>query len=82
MNRILVSFLLIASGAISGPVEAQNEAQSGPRRGVVEEIVVTATKRGEQSLQDLPMAITAFSEETLEIIGADDMLDYLGMVLV
>ena len=41
--------------------------------------MVTASKRGEQNLQDMPMAITALTEAKLEIIGADDMLDYLGL---
>ena len=79
MKMILVSFLLIASGAISGPAAAQADSQSDSRRDAIDEIVVTASKRGEQSLQDMPIAITALTEEKLEIIGADDMLDYLGL---
>ena len=79
MKMILVSFLLIASGAISGTAAAQADSQSDARRDAIDEIVVTATKRGEQSLQDMPLAITALTEEKLQIIGADDMLDYLGL---
>ena len=74
MKMILVSVLLIASGAISGTAAAQGESTRD-----IDEIVVTATKRGEQSLQDMPLAITALTEEKLQIIGADDMLDYLGL---
>lgn len=76
MNRLLVSFVLVSTAAMSGPVAAQSDSESRS----IEEIVVTATKRGEQNLQDVPMSITAFSEEQLEIVGADDLLDYLTMV--
>ena len=74
MNRLLISFVLVATAAMSGTAAAQSESTRD-----IEEIVVTASKRGEQSLQDMPMAITALTQEKLEIIGADDMLDYLGL---
>lgn len=74
MKRLLISFVLVATAAISGTAVAQGDSTR-----TIDEIVVTATKRGEQSLQDMPMAITALTEEKLQIIGADDMLDYLGL---
>ena len=79
MNRLLISFVLVATTAMSGTAAAQADSQSDARREAIDEIVVTATKRGEQSLQDMPMAITALTEAKLQIIGADDMLDYLGL---
>ena len=45
------------------------------RAQVVEEIIVTATKR-ETSLQDTAMSITALSEFELQRIGAEGIFDY------
>ena len=74
MNRLLISFVLVATAAMSGTAAAQGESTRS-----IDEIVVTASKRGEQSLQDMPMAITALTEQKLQILGADDLLDYLGL---
>ena len=41
---------------------------------VIEEVVVTATKR-EQSLQEVPVAVTALSPEVLERAGVKDLRD-------
>lgn len=45
----------------------------------IQEVVVTATKR-EASLQDVPMAMQAFTGETLESIGADQVDSYYRMI--
>ena len=42
---------------------------------VIEEVVVTATKR-EEPLQDVPIAVTALTEQTLERVGAANFADY------
>lgn len=42
---------------------------------VIEEVVVTATKR-EQPLQDVPIAVTALTEENLQQVGAANFSDY------
>ncbi|MEJ2256795.1 MAG: TonB-dependent receptor [Woeseiaceae bacterium] len=42
----------------------------------IEEITVTATKR-EESLQDVPVAVTALSETALEEIGITNFADYV-----
>ena len=41
---------------------------------VVEEVIVTAQKR-EQSIQDVPIAISAFDQEFLDDAGIDDILE-------
>ena len=48
---------------------------SGASQAQLEEIVVTATKRA-ASLQDVPLSITAVSGETLELMGAESLLDF------
>jgi len=66
---------LIASAvavAVSAPAVAQDRASA------LEEVIVTAQKRSE-SLQDTPISISAFSQDTLEAIGvteADQIADY------
>ncbi len=74
MNRFLISFVLVATAAMSGTAAAQSDSARE-----IDEIIVTASKRGEQNLQDMPISITALTEAKLELIGADDMLDYLGL---
>ena len=51
-----------------------------PSSGGVEEIVVTASKRGAERLQDIPISITAISQEKMERSGMDDFLDYARAV--
>ncbi len=46
---------------------------------VLEEVVVTARKRAE-SLQEVPVAVTAFSTETMESLGIKNMHDIDGLV--
>lgn len=41
---------------------------------MLEEVIVTAQKR-EQNLQDVPIAVTAFTGETLKLTGANDLVD-------
>ena len=59
-----------------------NQSGTGPRpgngssiRGGLEEIIVTARKRPE-SAQDIPIAIQALSQDTLQAMGAQAMEDY------
>ena len=45
----------------------------------LEEVVVTARKR-EESLQEVPVAVTAFSEQTMQSLGIRNMRDFDGLV--
>lgn len=55
----------LASSAIALPAQAQ-----------IEEILVTATKR-EESMQDVPVAVSALTEESLDQLGVTNFEDYL-----
>ena len=55
-------------------------AQEASESGILEEIVVTATKRGAQSLQDTAMSIVAVGSETLENTSAEGFDDYIKFV--
>jgi len=50
------------------PSWAQAQSSSGP--SILDELVVTAQKR-EESVQDVPIAVSAFSEQTLKTQGID-----------
>ena len=45
----------------------------------IEEIVVTARKRAE-NLQDVPIAITAFTAETIERAGIERPADFISLI--
>ena len=71
-NKILPSLsalALINTAAFSGIVAGQSQA-------TVEEIVVTARKKAE-GLQDVPVSVSAITEETLEEKGVNVFEDYL-----
>jgi iron complex outermembrane receptor protein len=62
----------VLAGSMAVPVLANAQATKGPT--ALEEIVVTARKR-EESLQEVPIAVTAFSAQTLENIGFKNLED-------
>ena len=71
-NKILPSlstFALLNASVFTGITAAQSQA-------TVEEIVVTARKKAE-SLQDVPLSVSALREETLEEKGVNVFEDYL-----
>ena len=71
-NKILPSLSALAllnASVFSGIISAQSQA-------TVEEIVVTARKKSE-SLQDVPLSVSAIREETLEERGINVFEDYL-----
>ena len=49
---------------------------ASPAYSQIEEVIVTATKRP-QSLQDVPVAVSAIQEETLDQLGVSNFEDYL-----
>ena len=49
---------------------------TAPAFGQIEEVIVTATKRP-QSMQDVPVAVSAVQEETLDQLGVSNFEDYL-----
>lgn len=76
----LVKSALMAGAALGALVTAgAASAQDAPQFTAVEEIIVTA-RRTEESLQRTPLSVSAFSEATLERIGAQDVTDLQGAV--
>lgn len=66
------SFLALSAAAL--PALAQTADDGG---AVVEELVVTAEKR-EQSLQDVPVAVSAFTSESRDVRGITGIQDFVN----
>lgn len=64
----------------AAPAMAQDAGpQQDEQAGTLDDIVVTARRRGER-LQDVPVAVTALTSETLENLQASDIGDLEGAV--
>ncbi len=59
------------------PFATTNAQQGGA--STIDEVVVTARKRAE-SLQDVPIAITAFTEQTIERAGIERPADFISLM--
>jgi iron complex outermembrane receptor protein len=66
---VAASWLTLTHAALAQELAAEEKAA-----GTVDEIVVTAQKR-EQSLQDVPISITAFGGEAIKALGAQGVGD-------
>lgn len=86
-HQISKRALSAAISAVCAGVPAAYAQEAEPEEGQdtgdelrIEEILVTATKRGELSMQDVPMAITAFSSEDIRLQGFKNMDDYAAQI--
>lgn len=68
-KRFAAIAILLASTATSLPAFSQNEGKKDA--AMLDEVVVTARKR-EESLQESPVAISAFSAENAAQVGRFD----------
>ena len=75
MNRLVKTALLAGAawGALSASAGAQ-EVSQGQQASTVDDVVVTARRR-EETLKDVPVAVSAFSAEQLEQKGAADITE-------
>jgi iron complex outermembrane receptor protein len=71
-QRLRIAVAAALAGAIAVPTVSN--AQSGRGPTALDEIVVTARKR-EESLQEVPIAVTSFTAEALENIGFKTLED-------
>ncbi|MDE2487850.1 MAG: TonB-dependent receptor [Alphaproteobacteria bacterium] len=72
--HLLATSALLAA-AIGASAHAQTPATTkAPAANTIEELVVTAEKR-EQNLQDVPVAVSAFSDKTRDVVGIQSIQD-------
>ena len=72
MKAIFKAALLAGAAWSVVPTLAVAQVTSNAAVGVVEELVVTARRR-EESLKDVPVAVTAITAERLALVGATDI---------
>lgn len=65
---------LAAGQAFAQTAQTQAQTQAQPQSQTVEEVIVTAQKR-EERLQDVPIAVSAFSAQKIEELGFDNVLE-------
>ncbi len=65
---------LFASSALLAAAIGTSAYAQAARPNTIDELVVTAEKR-EQSLQDVPVAISAFTSEQRDVIGIQSIQD-------
>ena len=73
VSRYLPKLLTLAIASLTMPLPSLAEDLA------LEEVVVTARKR-EESLQEVPVAVTAFTAETMQSLGIKNMRDFDGLV--
>lgn len=62
--------------ALYGAILAASTISSNQTHAQLEEVIVTATKNA-SSTQDIPIAVTAIGEESMQQLGISDFSDYL-----
>lgn len=69
----------MVAAAAAGGEDITAESVTSTRRGGIEEIIVTARKR-EESVEDIPISITALNAEDLKQFGVRNFADLEGVV--
>ncbi len=69
-----IAFAQTAKPAPAAPAASQRPAAAADQENLIGEIIVTAEKR-EQNLQQVPVAITAFTAEKRDLLGINSVID-------
>ncbi|MFK7828610.1 MAG: TonB-dependent receptor [Congregibacter sp.] len=78
-NAALSTLAFSIATPLAAPVFAQTQTSDGDANFVLDEIIVTARRRDE-SLQDIPMSVSAFSSQDIEQAGYTNVLDLIEAV--
>src|SRR3954470_10644571 len=70
---LMATSTLLAAGFVTSAYAQPRQAAAGGSN-TIEELVVTAEKR-EQSLQDVPVAISAYTSERRDLVGINSVQD-------
>ncbi len=71
-GRYFLTASMLALAAMQMPATAQDSGDPGEAARTLDEVTVTARRR-EESLQDVPIAVSAFSAERADELQADDL---------
>lgn len=72
--------LTAAISAVCAGVPLAQAQDTSDGTAALEEVIVTATKRGALNLQDTAISITAFTEENIRAQGFKQLDDYFGQI--
>ncbi|MFC1797240.1 TonB-dependent receptor [Pseudomonadota bacterium] len=75
-----IVLMLLLSLVLSPGAMAQDSTNETQKAGVLEEVKVTATKRGDVSVQDIPLSIRAIGTRELLDKGVEDFADWARLV--
>ncbi|MFQ3219072.1 MAG: iron complex outermembrane receptor protein, partial [Paraglaciecola sp.] len=75
-RKITCAVLLAMAGSVPAIAAQQSAAEGSKSKAKIETIEVTATKRKE-SIQDIPVAVTALNGDALDNLGVDNFQDYV-----
>jgi iron complex outermembrane receptor protein len=79
MHESVLARTLLASTILAGSHALSAQAAEGGAPAGLDEVIVTAQKRSE-NLQDVPMAIEAIGQQTLENLNVRSLDDYVGLL--
>lgn len=71
----LKTALFIGASAITMVAAAQDTAESSNAESMVFETIMVTAQRREQSIQDVPVSVTAFGRDSLHRAGIDEVID-------
>ena len=77
-TRLALSLCVTAAAVLAADLAGVSSAMAQPDEPVLEEIVVTARRR-EETFQDVPVTITAFSEEDIRSAGIERPQDFISL---
>ncbi|MEX0298090.1 MAG: TonB-dependent receptor, partial [Kordiimonas sp.] len=80
MKRQTLGFKLLSSTVLASSLVSAGAMAQSADTFELEEILVTATKRGAKSVQDVPIAIQALNGSDLKAAGATEFIDIAGKV--
>jgi len=81
VNSLSAIISAICAGIPAGAyAQDADQVESEENTLVLEEVLVTATKRGDINLQDVPMSITAFTDSDITLQGFKRLDDYIGQI--
>ena len=78
MFATIARFRLLLTGLIAlGIIQSVSAAEEAEIDTVLEEVLVTAQRRGPERLQDVPMSVSVVDRKTIDQMGLVEMNDYL-----
>jgi iron complex outermembrane recepter protein len=79
-SAVIIAVTMGAGRLAPAAPAAESDNTADLPRGLISEVVVTARKRGDERLQEIPTAITAFGEQALQDLGVNEFTDFAYQV--